>query len=307
MKTVKLICFIFLIISLRISSANDIDFEEIQPGIFVHQGEHHDIDENYDGDICNVGFIIGDESVAVIDTGGSPAIGQKILNAIKEKTSLPIRFVINTHVHLDHIYGNIAFLDEDPIYIGHSELPKAMKLRKSYYEKINQDFLGLSAKDSVQVIPTVLVKAKEIKEIDLGNRILKIEAYPKAHTNTDITIEDINTKTAWLGDLLFTERTPSIDGDIHGFIDALDVIKNKNYKKIIPGHGSIPKKNNKALKKIKKYLELLRDGIKEAIENGLGIQESIEIVALSEKNEWELFEIQNARNINMVYPIMEWE
>ena len=79
--------------------ANNIHFEEIQPGIFVHQGEHLDVDEGYHGDICNIGFILGDEGVAVIDTGGSLKIGNQLLAAIRGKTELPIKYVINTHVH----------------------------------------------------------------------------------------------------------------------------------------------------------------------------------------------------------------
>ena len=85
-----------------------LSIEEVAPGIFVHQGKHLDVDEGYQGDISNIGFIIGKESVAVIDTGGTDSIGYALLNEIKKRTNLPIKYVINTHVHLDHIYGNAA-------------------------------------------------------------------------------------------------------------------------------------------------------------------------------------------------------
>ncbi len=287
--------------------ADDLSFKEIQPGIYVHQGEHLDVDEGYNGDIANIGFIIGKESVAVIDTGGSLEVGQKLLTAIREKTSLPINYVINTHVHLDHIYGNAAFIKENPIFVGHKELPKAMLLRKEFYETTNQKFLNIQPEDSIQIPPSLLVSINKPQEIDLGNRKLRLEAFPAAHTNNDLIVIDIKTNTAWLADLMFTERTPSIDGDIHGWIDALDKIKKSNYKVIIPGHGSTPTNNDLAIQKIKSYLELLRDDIRQAIDDGLDLQDAIESIARSEKNKWELFDIQNARNINMVYPIMEWE
>ena len=129
-----LLSILFLIhahvIHAHVIHAHNLSFKEIQPGIYVHQGEHLDVDEGYHGDIANIGFIIGKESVAVIDTGGSLEVGRQLLKAIREKTSLPISYVINTHVHLDHIYGNAAFIKQNPIFVGHKELPKAMLLRK---------------------------------------------------------------------------------------------------------------------------------------------------------------------------------
>jgi quinoprotein relay system zinc metallohydrolase 2 len=291
----------------KIIYAQSISFQELQPGIFVHIGEHLDVDEGYHGDICNIGFIIGKKSVAVIDTGGSLKIGNQLLKAIKKRTKLPISHVINTHVHLDHIYGNAAFLDENPIYVGHSELPKAMRLLKSFYEKTNQDYLKIPVEESIQIPPTLRVSIGSPQEIDLGGRKLKLESFPEAHTSSDMIIEDVNTNTAWLADLMFTERTPSVDGDIEGWISALEKIKKRNYQVIIPGHGTPPKDSNIAIEKIKLYLQLLRDEIRQAIDEGIGLQDAVETLVQSEKNKWELFDVQNARNINIVYPQMEWE
>ena len=303
----KIILYLLLLINTQIIFADDLSFKEIQPGIYMHQGEHLDVDHGYHGDICNIGFIIGDQSVAVIDTGGSLKIGRQLLKAIREKTSLPISYVINTHVHLDHIYGNAAFINENPIFVGHSELPKAMLLRKEFYEITNQNFLNIPPEESIQIPPSLLISVNKPQEIDLGNRKLRLEAFPSAHTNNDLIVVDINTKTAWLADLMFTERTPSMDGDIHGWINALEKIEKSNYEVIIPGHGTPPTNNNKAIRKIKSYLELLRNEIRQAIDDGMDLQDALDTIARSEKNKWELFDVQNARNINMVYPIMEWE
>lgn len=303
----KIILYLLLLFNAQIIFADDLSFKEIQPGIYVHQGEHLDVDHGYHGDICNIGFIIGDQSVAVIDTGGSLKIGRQLLKAIREKTSLPISYVINTHVHLDHIYGNAAFINENPIFVGHSELPKAMLLRKEFYETTNQNFLNIPPEESIQIPPSLLISINKPQEIDLGNRKLRLEAFPSAHTNNDLIVVDMNTKTAWLADLMFTERTPSMDGDIHGWINALEKIEKSNYEVIIPGHGTPPANNNKAIRKIKSYLELLRNEIRQAIDDGMDLQDALDTIARSEKNKWELFDVQNARNINMVYPIMEWE
>ena len=299
--------FIFLQLFFSVELMAQLNIVEVRPGMFVHQGEHLDIDEGYHGDICNIGFIIGNESIAVIDTGGTIEIGEELLSEIRNRSNLPIRYVINTHVHLDHIYGNAAFINETPIFVGHENLPKAMQLRKAFYEKLNFDFMGVDPKHSVQVPPTKTVKIDEEIFLDLGGRLLKVKAYPEAHTNNDVTILDVNSNTLWAGDLLFIERTPVIDGDINGFIKVLDEIKKDQYSLVVPGHGTPSESPHLAFEKIKIYLEKLRDAIRLAIDNGVGLHEATETLLSDESSNWLLFDVQNKRNINYVYPKMEWE
>ena len=238
-------------IPINLSSQELLSMKEVAPGIFVHQGAHLDVDEGYQGDICNIGFIIGKNSVAVIDTGGSDSIGYALFSEIKKRTNLPIKYVINTHVHLDHIYGNVAFKIDGVEFIGHENLPKAMKFRKNFYEEINLRYQNIPYDRSIQVSPSLLVKVTQPLEIDLGDRVLKITAYPAAHTNTDVTVEDYTTSTLWTGDLLFIERAPVVDGDIHGFIKAINSLMEVKLKLLIPGHGTPTFEPNIAWNKIR--------------------------------------------------------
>jgi len=280
--------------------------KNVGDGIYVHHGEHLDIDTGYQGDICNISVVIGDKGVAVIDTGGSLKVGQTLHTAIRNITSLPILYVINTHVHPDHIFGNAAFVADKPTFVGHEKLAEAMQLRAEAYQKLNEQYLGEDAKGSEIVVPTVLVK--DNIELDLGGRKLTLHAYPNAHTNTDITVIDSKTETLFAGDLLFIERTPVIEGDIKGLISVLDELKtHKSVKQVVPGHGPETKDWVTAINNELRYLNLLLKDIRAAIENDVGLEATMKTAAASERDNWVLFDVANRRNVNMLYPALEWE
>jgi quinoprotein relay system zinc metallohydrolase 2 len=279
--------------------------KEIAPGIFVHQGAHEDLSEGYHGDICNIGFVVGSAGVAVIDSGGSHKVGTQLLEAIRKVTSLPVLYVINTHVHPDHIFGNTAFLAENPAYIGHAKLADAMERRRESYMRSNANWMGAEFDGSAMVKPTMTVDDK--MGIDLGGRTLHIVAYPVAHTNTDITVMDLASATVWTGDLLFVDRTPSVDGDIKGWISVIDQLKGLPAQRMIPGHGNVPTDWKAALDKEQRYLSLLLADIRTSIKNGVVMEKTMDTAASAEKDQWLLFDIVNRRNVNMLYPALEWE
>ncbi len=285
--------------------SSDFTIEDVGNGIYVHHGEHLDIDTGYQGDICNISFVVGSKGVAVIDTGGSFKTGDKLRDAIKKITPLPILYVINTHVHPDHILGNAAFLQDNPAFVGHAKLGDAMQLRKEAYDKLNIKYLGDDAKGSEIVKPTLHVKEPIV--VGLGDRTLTITPYPNAHTNTDVSVVDSKTSTLFTGDLLFIERTPVIEGDIKGLIATIALLKTYPVKQVVPGHGPVTKDWKLALDNEQRYLSTVLTDIRANIKAGKSMSDAMDNAAAGEKANWKLFDIANRRNINTVYPALEWE
>lgn len=309
-KIVLFFCYLLTLVltacaHAQVTAVTDFKIEPLGNGMYVHHGQHLDIDTGYQGDICNISFVIGTKGVAVIDTGGSFKVGNELRNEIRKITALPILYVINTHVHPDHIFGNAAFVQDKPIFVGHEKLAKAMLLRKEAYDKLNVKYLGGDAKGSETVVPTLAVK--DTLDLNLGDRTLHLVAYPNAHTNTDISVLDSKTSALFTGDLLFIERTPVLEGDIKGLITAIDILKSYSAKQIVPGHGPVTQDGIIAFNNEQRYLNALLSDIRAGIKSGAGLEKTMDTAAAGEKTKWLLFDIANRRNVNTLYPALEWE
>lgn len=292
------------------ASQADFAVEKVADGIYVHHGKHLDIDTGYQGDICNISFVVGSKGVAVIDTGGSLKVGKQLHDAIRKVTSLPVLYVINTHVHPDHVYGNAAFLPNNskeamPVFVGHEKLAATMELRREQYAKLNERLLHEDAKGSELVKPSLIVKTT--LELDLGDRKLDLTAHPVAHTNTDVSLIDVKTRTLFTGDLLFIERTPVIEGDIKGLIAEIEKLKESHANLVVPGHGPVTTDWIAALSNAQRYLNVLLADIRANIKKNEGMEKAMETAAATEKDKWLLFEVANRRNVNTIYPALEWE
>lgn len=285
--------------------AAPLPMEQAAPGIYVHHGKHEDIDAGYSGDICNIGFIVGEAGVAVIDSGGSLQHGRELREAVRQVTDLPILYVINTHVHPDHVFGNAAFLEDKPVFVGHHKLAGAMAQRHDAYMRGQEQWLGPRGAGSTLIPPGMEVR--DPVTLDLGGRSLLLTAYPTAHTSTDLTVFDSATSTLWTGDLLFIERIPSIDGDIKGWLQVIDTLRALPVRTAIPGHGPITQDMPAALDQEKRYLATLLEDVRAAIRQGKSMSQAMDSAARTEQANWVLFDVVNRRNVNLIFPALEWE
>jgi quinoprotein relay system zinc metallohydrolase 2 len=277
--------------------------ENPAPGVYVHYGRQEEMSRDNAGDVANAGFVVGRRCVAVIDTGGTYAVGRALRDAIRGITPLPICYVINTHVHPDHVFGNAAFVDDRPEFVGHAHLAEALRRRGPNYLHALERDLGDTARGTAVVLPTHSVADAET--IDLGERPLTLRAWKTAHTDNDLTIFDAATRTLWLGDLAFVGHIPVVDGSVRGFIAVIDEIKTIAAARMIPGHGRAlawPA----ALGPEERYLRALATDVRGAIKAGRTLSEAMASVD-AVPGGWLLRDAFHKRNVVAAYAELEWE
>ncbi len=279
---------------------------EVAPGVWVHQGQHALFSPANAGDISNPGFVVGKESVAVIDTGGSPVVGQSLLEAIRAVTPLPIRYVINTHMHPDHVFGNVAFEGEKPEYVGHHKMARGLAARAERYLTINKLSLGDAAFAGTKLIPPDTAVTDRLS-LDLGGRKLQLDARPTAHTDNDLTVLDSTTGTLFMGDLLFAEHVPTIDGSIKGWMSLLDTLAAEKFERIVPGHGPASMGWPTAADPLRRYLAAIATDVRQLIKQGKTLSQATETAAIAEKDAWVLFDEYHKRNVSAAFAELEWE
>jgi quinoprotein relay system zinc metallohydrolase 2 len=279
--------------------------ERLAEGDYAHFGQVALTTPENAGDIANLGVIVGRDAVAVVDTGGSVQVGQDLLAAIQTITSKPIRYVINTHEHPDHVFGNAAF-GSSVTFVGHRNLPTEMQKRGTFYLRSFRDALGQAAIERVRIIPPTLL-VTDTMVLDLGDKQLRLTAWsPAAHTDCDLTVLDETTGVLFAGDLVFLRHLPVVDGSLRGWLSILPRLAGLPARIVVPGHG--PRAPwPQALDDERRYLTALADDTRRLIAAGVPLAAAVPRIGQSERERWALFDDYNPRNATTAFSELEWE
>jgi len=194
--------------------------------------------------VPNIGIVVGEESVLVVDTGMGPANAETALAEVREITDLPIRYLVTTHFHPEHNFGAQSFPSETVLIYSiaqHLDLQnKGEEYRNWFVELFGDDVREL-------LQPVVLVQPDIAFErharLNLGDLPVELLHFGKpAHTGGDTVVFLPQQKIAFAGDLVpngFFPILPDADSSVRGWIATLDLLTELGAETIVPGHGEI--------------------------------------------------------------------
>lgn len=251
------VCLMAGIFSVHCSFAEEVRFAttKVKDGLYVLQGEG-----GFTGG--NIAISVGDDGVVMIDDGLSPFL-DKLKTAIKELTSEPVDFLINTHVHGDHTGNNASFGEAGAHIVAHKNL-------RERFKTMQQDTPEGKKSTPASALP-VITFSNEIS-FYLNGSETRVFHVAKAHTDGDAVIQFVDLNVIHTGDVLFNGLFPFIDlesgGSVSGYIDAQKRIYElaKDDTVIIPGHGPIAKRAD--LKTSFTMLEDARSLVRDLIAKG---------------------------------------
>ena len=202
---------------------------------------------------ANAGIVVGQDAILVVDTLVSAKEGKRLLRDIRAISDKPIKYVVNTHYHLDHTFGNAEFAGLGVDIISHVICADA--IQKSAADTLaNANAYGLTPKDmegTELAYPNVTFTDK--MGLDLGGLKVELIYIAPSHSKGSIVVYIAAEGVVFAGDILFTDFHPYMaEGDIAGWQETLDSIMALYADKIIPGHG--PLSTNKDLADMKAYI-----------------------------------------------------
>jgi cyclase len=214
----------------------------------------------------NAGFVIGPARVLVVDTFESPAAAKAMLQDIQEKTRLPVRYVVNTHYHLDHVSGNGIFATAGATVMAQENV-------RRWERTENLKFFGAKITPEERAA----VEALYLPDITYatgatvylgGDKDVTLQAMP-GHTGGDTVVYDREANVVYCGDLFWNHTLPNlIDASTKPWIESLDtLLREYPAAKFVPGHGENTG-DAADVRAFRDYLVFLRDTITRAQAGG---------------------------------------
>jgi cyclase len=219
----------------------------------------------------NLGLSVGDDGALLIDAEYEQ-LTEKVTAAVKEVCEKPIRFVVNTHWHFDHVGGNENLAKAGAVIVAHENVRKRMSTEQTL------GGLGRTVPPSPQAALPVITFSDALTFHCNGDEVRVMHVDP-AHTDGDSFVHFPKGNVLHVGDVWFNNMYPFIDvnagGSIDGMIRAADrALALANEKtKIIPGHG--PLGSVVELREYRQMLATVRDRVRALVEQGKSRDEVI--------------------------------
>ena len=163
-------------------------FEELSPGVFRRP---------YPFLRMNVGVVLGEEGVLLIDTRESHEAAGELIGDLRSLTPKPVRWILNTHWHWDHIFGNSCF--RGATIWGHRLCRRALRDRPEQHRKDARKWTPEERHremDRVEILPPDRT-FEAVTSIDLGGRLVKASYHGRGHTDADIAIHCGGGSRSW--------------------------------------------------------------------------------------------------------------
>ncbi|HSZ50548.1 MAG TPA: MBL fold metallo-hydrolase [Caulobacteraceae bacterium] len=214
-------------------AATPFELKPLAPGVYAAiDGPGHKAGSN-------AGVVVGDDGVAVIDAFFTPDAAKALLATIRQLTPWPVRYVVNTHYHVDHTGGDQVFRDAGAVIIAHRNVRAWLH---SENPRLLGDRITPAQRALIASLPEPDLTTRTSLTIWLGARRLDVKAYP-GHTGGDLIVEVPDAKTVFAGDLLWRHTSPNvIDGRLAPWIatdNAFLALPDAAHTIFVPGHGQV--------------------------------------------------------------------
>jgi len=217
---------------------------------------------------ANAGFVIGNDGVVVIDTFADVDAASQLLREIRTRTNLPVKVVINSHYHADHVAGNRVFMDAGAIVVAHRHVRDWIHTEnvRMLTEAAGKDpaYQELRARMEAFAPPSIVFD--DSIAVSVGSREIRVRSFP-GHTGGDVVVVAPDAKVMFTGDLFWRHSIPNtIDGSTQPWIDTLNTIVDEPGYAFVPGHGQIGAAED--VSAFRDYLVKLRQWVSEAQSGG---------------------------------------
>ena len=188
----------------------------------------------------NLGFVVGRDAVAVIDTGYTKEMAEEMVAAIRRVTPLPIRYAINTNSQPHRFMGNDVFRRQGARVIASTEAAARMTRDGGDFMQAIAAVLELKDPPALPAPPDRLIEEKGEQRIDLGGGVIvTIMHFGRTHTGGSLVVRVAPDRTVFAGDVLYAGRLPAIlpDSNVIGWIAGFERLRGIDAAVFVPGHG----------------------------------------------------------------------